>query len=281
MTGYGKSVLQLPTKKVTIEIKSLNSKNLDLNTRIPSYYKEKDLDVRKRLAKSLMRGKVDFSIYVEMTSGETQTAINKQVVAKYIEELKEISDGDSIHFLEIAMQLPDALKTIREEFDADEWLVISEGIDVAITEIVQYRKDEAFSLEADFKERIGNIQKGLVEIEKLDQERLEHVRTRLRKAIDELKVTIDENRFEQELIYYLEKLDINEEKVRLANHLEYFLKELSNEKSDGKKLGFIVQEIGREINTTGSKSNYATMQQVVVQMKNELEKIKEQVLNIL
>ena len=281
MTGYGKSVLQLPTKKVTIEIKSLNSKNLDLNTRMPSYYKEKDLDVRKRLAKSLMRGKVDFSIYVEMTSDETQTAINKEVVSSYIKELKTMADGDDVHFLKIAMELPDSLKTIREEFDEDEWKKISKGIDEAIAEIVQYRKDEAFSLEEDFKERIENIQKGLVEIEVLDKERLEHVRTRLRKAIDELKVTIDENRFEQELIYYLEKLDINEEKVRLANHLEYFLKELTHEKSDGKKLGFIVQEIGREINTTGSKSNYATMQQVVVQMKNELEKIKEQVLNIL
>ncbi|MFC2109076.1 YicC family protein [Bacteroidota bacterium] len=281
MTGYGKAVLQLPAKKVTIEIKSLNSKNLDLNTRIPSYYKEKDIEIRKRLAKSLMRGKVDFSIYVEMTAEETQTAINKPVVSKYIEELKEITTGKTVDFLKIAIQLPDALKTVREEFNAEEWKVISVGIDHAIAEIVQYRKDEAFSLEADFIERIENIQTYLKEIEKLDEERLDHVKARLRKAIDELKVTIDENRFEQELIYYLEKLDINEEKVRLANHLDYFLKELANENSDGKKLGFIVQEIGREINTTGSKSNYATMQQVVVQMKNELEKIKEQVLNIL
>jgi len=281
MTGYGKAVLQLPTKKVTIEIKSLNSKNLDLNTRMPGYYKEKDIEVRKKLAKFLIRGKVDFSIYVEMTAEETQTAINQPVVAKYIEELKEISDGEKVDFLKIAINLPDALKTIREEFNEEEWNEISVGIDTAIDQIVQYRKDEAFSLEADFKERITNIQKYLAEIEKLDEERLAHVKNRLRKAIDELKVTIDENRFEQELIYYLEKLDINEEKVRLANHLDYFLKELANEKSDGKKLGFIVQEIGREINTTGSKSNFATMQQVVVQMKNELEKIKEQVLNIL
>ena len=281
MTGYGKSVLQLPTKKVTIEIKSLNSKNLDLNTRIPSYYKEKDIEIRKRLAKALVRGKVDFSIYVEMTSDETQTSINKEVVTKYMEELATVTEGEKLDFLKIAMNLPDALKTVREEFNDDEWKEISKGIDEALSEIVQYRKDEAFSLEADFIERITNIQNYLVEIEKLDEERLDHVKARLRKAIDELKVTIDENRFEQELIYYLEKLDINEEKVRLANHLEYFLKELATDKSDGKKLGFIVQEIGREINTTGSKSNYATMQQVVVQMKNELEKIKEQVLNIL
>jgi uncharacterized protein (TIGR00255 family) len=281
MTGYGKAVLQLPTKKITIEVKSLNSKNLDLNTRMPSYYREKELGIRKQLASSLVRGKVDFSIYVEMTGEETQTVINKQVVGSYIKELKNLSEGSDIQFLEIAMRLPDALQTVREEINEDEWEQISVGISTAIEEIVKYRKDEAFSLEEDFRERIKNIQVALEEIERLDKERLDHVKQRLRKAIDELSVTIDENRFEQELIYYLEKLDINEEKVRLANHLAYFLEELNNEKSDGKKLGFIVQEIGREINTTGSKSNYATMQQVVVQMKNELEKIKEQVLNIL
>ena len=281
MTGYGKAILQLPTKKITIEVKSLNSKNLDLNTRMPSYYREKELGIRKQLAFSLVRGKVDFSIYVELTAEETQTVINKKVVGGYIKELKELSEGDEIQFLEIAMRLPDALQTVREEIDAMEWEQIAKGIDTAIVEIVQYRKDEAHSLEADFRERISNIKGFLAEVEKLDEERMEHVKLKLRKSIDELKVTIDENRFEQELIYYLEKLDINEEKVRLANHLDYFLEELNNEKSDGKKLGFIVQEIGREVNTTGSKSNYATMQQLVVQMKNELEKIKEQVLNIL
>jgi len=281
MTGYGKAVLQLPTKKITIEVKSLNSKNLDLNTRMPSYYREKELGIRKQLASSLIRGKVDFSIFVEMTGEETQTVINKQVVGGYIKELKELSVGEEIQFLDIAMRLPDALQTVREEIDASEWEQISIGIDTAIKELVQYRKDEAYSLEADFRERIANIKGFLVEVEKLDKERMQHVKQKLRKAIDELQVTIDENRFEQELIYYLEKLDINEEKVRLANHLDYFLEELDHTKSDGKKLGFIVQEIGREINTTGSKSNYASMQQIVVQMKNELEKIKEQVLNIL
>jgi uncharacterized protein (TIGR00255 family) len=281
MTGYGKAILQLPTKKITIEVKSLNSKNLDLNTRMPSYYREKELGIRKQLASSLVRGKVDFSIYVELTAEETQTVINKKVVGGYIKELKELSEGEEIQFLEIAMRLPDALQTVREEIDAMEWEQIAKGIDTAIGEIVQYRKDEAHSLEADFRERISNIKGFLAEVEKLDEERMEHVKLKLRKSIDELKVTIDENRFEQELIYYLEKLDINEEKVRLANHLDYFLEELNNDKSDGKKLGFIVQEIGREVNTTGSKSNYASMQQLVVQMKNELEKIKEQVLNIL
>lgn len=281
MTGYGKSVLQLPGKKITIEIKSLNSKNLDLNTRMPSYYKEKDIEIRKTLAKHLRRGKVDFSIFVEVTSDETQSAINKQVVAKYIKELQSIASGDEMQLLNIAMQLPDAMKTVREEFNNDEWKEIAAGIEQAVSDLVQYRKDEAESLDVDFRTRIANIKRYLTEVEALDEERLKHVKLRLRKSIDELQVTIDENRFEQELIYYLEKLDINEEKVRLANHLDYFLTELDKEESDGKKLGFIVQEIGREINTTGSKSNYATMQQVVVQMKNELEKIKEQILNIL
>ncbi|MGB2272771.1 MAG: YicC family protein [Flavicella sp.] len=281
MTGYGNAVLQLPSKKVTIEIKSLNSKNLDIHSRIPPYYKEKDIEIRKRLASSLVRGKVDFSIFVESTSETTQTSINKQVVGNYMEELKSISSGESIDFLKIAVELPDALKTVREEFDQEEWEQISGAIDIALSKIVQYRKDEALSLEEDFKTRIANIQALLVQVEELDVERLEHVKTRLKKAVSELQITIDENRFEQEVIYYLEKLDINEEKVRLANHLSYFLEELASPTSDGKKLGFIVQEIGREINTTGSKSNYASMQQLVVQMKNELEKIKEQVLNIL
>ncbi|MGB2128649.1 MAG: YicC family protein [Flavicella sp.] len=281
MTGYGNAVLQLPSKKVTIEIKSLNSKNLDIHSRIPPYYKEKDIEIRKRLASSLVRGKVDFSIFVESTSETTQTSINKQVVGNYMEELKSISPGESIDFLKIAVELPDALKTVREEFDQEEWEQISGAIDIALSKIVQYRKDEALSLEEDFKTRIANIQALLVQVEELDVERLEHVKTRLKKAVSELQITIDENRFEQEVIYYLEKLDINEEKVRLANHLSYFLEELASPTSDGKKLGFIVQEIGREINTTGSKSNYASMQQLVVQMKNELEKIKEQVLNIL
>lgn len=281
MTGYGKCVLHLPTKKVSIEIKSLNSKNLDLNTRMPAYYKEKEMEVRQKIARSLSRGKVDFSIYVETTSGASQTVINKGMVQSYIQELKAISSGDEIQFLEIAMRLPDALKVVREELNLEEWSQIVEGIDQALSEILQYRTDEARSLEVDFALRITNIQKQLEAVQALDEARLGNVKKRLRKALDELRISVDENRFEQELIYYLEKLDITEEKVRLANHLEYFSKEMASEHSDGKKLGFIVQEIGREINTIGSKSNDAELQQVVVQMKNELEKIKEQVLNIL
>lgn len=284
MTGYGKAVLQLPTKKVTIEIKSLNSKNLDLNVRIPSYYKEKELAVRKKLASALVRGKIDFSIYVEMTSDETSTKVNKSVVKQYIEQLRNTIDAErasDLVLLEMAIRMPDALTTEREELDENEWDLINQNIDIAITEIVQYRIDEAASLEVDFRERIANINTYLDEVKALDSDRVENVKTRLKKAIDDLKVDTDENRFEQELIYYLEKLDINEEKVRLANHLDYFLQTLASEDSNGKKLGFIVQEMGREINTTGSKANYAPMQKAVIQMKNELEQIKEQILNVL
>ena len=284
MTGYGKAVLQLPTKKVTIEIKSLNSKNLDLNVRIPSYYKEKELAVRKKLASALVRGKIDFSIYVEMTSDETSTKVNKSVVKQYVAQLRSTLNIDSVEdveLLKMAIRMPDALATEREELDENEWTLINKNIDIAITEIVQYRIDEAASLEVDFRERIANINTYLDEVKALDSDRVENVKTRLKKAIDDLKVDADENRFEQELIYYLEKLDINEEKVRLANHLDYFLQTLASEDSNGKKLGFIVQEMGREINTTGSKANYAPMQKAVIQMKNELEQIKEQILNVL
>jgi uncharacterized protein (TIGR00255 family) len=284
MTGYGKSVLQLPTKKVTIEIKTLNSKNLDLNVRVPSYYKEKELAVRKKLASGLVRGKIDFSIYVEMTADETTTIINKTVVNNYIQQLKNVlftENDNEVELLKMAVRMPDALKTEREELDENEWDLINNSIDEALKETIQYRVDEAASLEDDFKLRILNIKKYLDEVHALDEERLENVRERLQKSIDDLKVEIDQNRFEQELIYYLEKLDINEEKVRLGNHLEYFLQELDSNDSNGKKLGFIIQEIGREINTTGSKANYAPMQKSVIQMKNELEKVKEQILNVL
>jgi len=284
MTGYGKSVLHLSDKKVTIEIKSLNSKNLDLNVRIPSYYRVKELAVRKELASSLVRGKVDFSIYIEMTADETSTTVNKGVVTEYMQQLRNVvqtGSSNDVELLKMAVKMPDALKTEREELNEGEWAEINVKIKEAIKEIIQYRIDEAASLEDDFKLRIKNIQSFLEEVKSFDEARIEFVKERLNKAIDELKVTIDENRFEQELIYYLEKLDINEEKVRLANHLSYFYKELDTPDSNGKKLGFIVQEIGREVNTIGSKANFAPMQKAVIQMKNELEKIKEQILNVL
>jgi len=284
MTGYGKAVLQLPTKKITIEIKSLNSKNLDLNVRVPSYYKEKELEVRKKLASSLVRGKVDFSIFVEMTADETSTTLNHGAVKEYMQQLRSVlPEGvyDDVELLKMAVRMPDTLKTDREELDENEWHLINEKIAIAITEIVQYRIDEAASLEIDFKERIENIRTYLEEVKALDGDRVENVKIRLKKAIDDLQIDTDENRFEQELIYYLEKLDINEEKVRLANHLDYFLQTMSSGDSNGKKLGFIVQEMGREINTAGSKANFAPMQKAVIQMKNELEQIKEQILNVL
>ncbi len=284
MTGYGKSVLQLPTKKVTVEIKSLNSKNLDLNVRVPSYYREKELEVRKELASQLVRGKVDFSIFVEMTADETSTTVNRGVVSEYIQQLKNVvqtGSSDDVELLKMAVRMPDALKTEREELDENEWKEINAHVLKALEDIIQYRIDEAESLEADFILRIENIQKHLDEVRSMDEDRIEQVKIRLQKAISDLKVEVDANRFEQELIYYLEKLDINEEKVRLANHLDYFLTQLATPDSNGKKLGFIVQEIGREINTIGSKANYAPMQKSVIQMKNELEKIKEQILNVL
>ena len=279
MTGYGKSIVQIGSKKISLEIKSLNSKNLDINTRFPGVYKEKEIDVRKIIANHLVRGKVDMSFYIETTSEETSTKINKEVVSNYIKQLEAIHKEDDI--LSIAMRLPDVLKTEREELDDKEWTAIEKAIEIAIKDIVQYRIDEAASLEEDFKERILNIRKYLEEVKALDADRIKNVKIRLQKAINDLQVTTDENRFEQELIYYLEKLDINEEKVRLENHLNYFLETLATPDSNGKKLGFIVQEMGREINTTGSKANFAPMQKAVIQMKNELEQIKEQILNVL
>ena len=279
MTGYGKSVIQLDTKKITLEIKSLNSKNLDINTRFPSIYREKEIEIRRLIARELDRGKVDMSFYIESTTTETSTKINTGIVANYIEQLETI--GKEADILSIAMRLPDVLKTEREELDDEEWGVIKSGIVEAIKSLQVYRSSEGKELKNDFENRIETLIDKLEKVMLLDSERLDEVRTRLKKAISELEQTVDENRFEQELIYYLEKLDITEEKVRLNNHLSYFLSELNSNDSNGKKLGFISQEMGREINTIGSKANYAPMQKLVVEMKDELEKIKEQLLNVL
>ncbi|MCL6296322.1 YicC/YloC family endoribonuclease [Jejuia spongiicola] len=281
MTGYGKSVLQLPTKKITVELKSLNSKNLDLNARMPSIYREKELAIRKLLAKKLERGKIDFSIYVETTAEDTSTQINAPVVKQYINQLKNVVEGNDVDFLKMAVRFPDALNTVREEIDENEWKHIEAEIENAITGLNQHRLNEGEVLELDFNNRINNIGEILEEIIKIDPERVEAVRERLLKGVEDLKEKYDENRFEQELVYYIEKFDITEEKVRLKNHLNYFTECLNSKDSNGKKLGFISQEMGREINTIGSKSNYAPMQQLVVQMKDELEKIKEQLLNVL
>ena len=281
MTGYGKSVLQLPTKKVTIELKSLNSKNLDLNARMPSIYREKELAIRKILADKLVRGKVDFSIYVEATAEDTSTQINTPVVKQYIEQLKNVVDGDDMDMLKMAVRFPDALNTVREEINENEWKSIEAEIHHAIEDLNNYRLNEGKVLEIDFNNRIVTINELLDKVIAMDPERVEGVRERLLKGVEELREKYDENRFEQELVYYIEKFDITEEKVRLKNHLNYFTESINSKDSNGKKLGFISQEMGREINTIGSKSNYAPMQQLVVEMKDELEKIKEQLLNVL
>ena len=281
MTGYGKSVIQLPTKKITVEIKSLNSKNLDLNTRVPSSYREKELEIRKLISKSLVRGKVDFNLYVEITGEKTNAKVNESVVKQYMNQLKNISSVAELELLKMAVRMPDSMKIEREEINTDEFKSILEGVSEALTAINLYRSDEGEVLENDFNIRIKNISKLLIKVIAVDSDRMTIVKDRLRKAIEDLKEVIDENRFEQELIYYLEKYDITEEKVRLENHLNYFNEALNSSDSNGKKIGFICQEIGREINTIGSKSNHAPMQQLVVQMKDELEKIKEQSLNVL
>ena len=281
MTGFGKYVVQLPSKKITIEIKSLNSKSLDLNARIPSTYREKELDLRKIIASSLERGKVDFGLYMESTGDETSSVINEVVVKSYMKQLRAIAEGDDVKLLEMAVRLPDALKTERDDIDEMEYEAILEALKNALKEINIFRSEEGHVLEKDFLERIATLNRLLDEVKAMDTDRLSMVRDRLEKAVADLKTDLDSNRFEQELIYYLEKYDITEEKVRLANHLNYFATALKSDDSNGKKLGFISQEIGREINTIGSKANYAPMQQLVVQMKDELEKIKEQMLNVL
>lgn len=281
MTGYGKEILQLPSKNITIEIKSLNSKGLDIYTRIPPAYREKEMELRELISKSLGRGKIDFSIFVEVSGENSSAGLNQSVIRSYIKQLSEIVDGDQVELLKMAVRMPDALKTDVDEIDEEEYRALLAGVERALTAINQFRSDEGKVLELDFVQRIDSISRLLTEVEKVDVQRIPEVRERLQKAVSDLKEEIDQNRFEQELIYYLEKFDITEEKVRLKNHLDYFKKTLNTEESNGKKLGFITQEIGREINTIGSKANHAEMQQLVVQMKDELEKIKEQSLNVL
>lgn len=282
MTGFGKATLQLPTKKITVEIKSLNSKGLDLNTRMPSVFREMELGLRNQLSARLERGKIDFSLYIEATGEETSSKINVPIVRGYINQMKAvIPNADETELMKMAVRMPDALKTERDEIDENEWNEIQKVINEALENMAQFRKDEGSSLEKEFQLRIGNINKLMDEAVSYDAERVETVKIRLRTALDELKENVDENRFEQELIFYLEKYDITEEKVRLGNHLNYFLETVNGNEANGRKLGFITQEMGREINTMGSKSNHTEMQKLVVMMKDELEKIKEQVLNVL
>lgn len=281
MTGFGKHVVQLPTKKITVELKSLNSKSLDLNARMPPAYREKELELRKIIASALLRGKIDFGLYLEITGDETSTEVNEAVVKQYIKQLRSIADGDDLRLMEMALRLPDTLKTDRDDIDKEEYKGILEALNEALKEIQNFRSEEGRMLEKDFAARLDTLKSLLQKVMDMDPERLGAIRERLNKAVADLKVDVDANRFEQELIYYLEKFDITEEKVRLENHLNYFKETMNSADSNGKKLAFISQEIGREINTIGSKANFAPMQQLVVQMKDELEKIKEQMLNVL
>ena len=281
MTGFGKHVLQLPGKKITVELKTLNSKNLDINARVPQAYREKELIFRNTIAQSLERGKIDFGLYVEANGDAASSRINEAVVRDYMEQLGRIVEGNELRLLEMALRLPDTLRTEKEEIDPEEFMKIEEALLQALEGVNAFRSEEGKALEADFSSRISAIEGYLDEVEALDRDRLAGVRQRLEKAVADLRETADPNRFEQELIYYLEKYDITEEKVRLSKHLEYFVNTMGSGQSNGKKLGFICQEIGREINTIGSKANDAPMQRVVVQMKDELEKIKEQILNVL
>ena len=282
MTGYGKVVLELNSKTVRIEIKSLNSKSLDLNVRMPNDYRPKELELRKIIGSRLKRGKIDVSFYVDIEKAKNPTKINTPIVKNYMDQLSNISGGGrNLDLLRMAIKMPDSISAEKEEIDEQEWSLIINGAEDALNKIENYRKDEGKALYSDFSNRLNNIKSLLKKAVEIDPERIKKVRERLTKSVLELKEKIDQNRFEQELIYYIEKLDINEEKIRLDNHLDYFFKTLNQNQSNGKKLGFIAQEIGREINTIGSKANYAPMQKIVVQMKDELEKIKEQLLNVL
>lgn len=287
MTGFGKVTAELPTKKVTIEIKALNSKQLDLSTRIPSIYKEKEMQIRSRLLQTLERGKVDFAIYIEYIGKEASSQINQEAVMSYFAQLKELSDKLGISApsswdeLQLVLRMPDVIKTDPVEVDEDEWNVVKQAIDEAIQHLCDFRIQEGAMLQKLFTQKVSNIAALLNDVEPYEKERIEKIKGRILDNLEKLAVDYDKNRFEQEMIYYIEKLDVNEEKNRLDNHLKYFLETMETGHGQGKKLGFIAQEMGREINTLGSKSNHADMQKIVVRMKDELEQIKEQVLNVL
>jgi uncharacterized protein (TIGR00255 family) len=287
MTGYGKAVNSLPDKRITVEIKTLNSKNIDLNLRIPSLLRQLELPLRQLITKTLSRGKVDFTIQIEQTGVTASSKLNLEVLENYMKQMAQLegvlfaNSGHKMKLLEIATRFPDVFSQETSEMTAEELVVVQEIAVKALAAVQDFRSEEGRALESEFSKRIKNINALLAHVIIEDQDRIAAVRTRLEKAVAEIAEKVDQNRFEQELIYYLEKYDITEEKVRLENHLSYFQETMSLADSQGKKLAFICQEIGREINTIGSKANHAAMQQMVVQMKDELEKIKEQLLNVL
>lgn len=280
MTGFGKAIGQISGKKITVEIRSLNSKGLDLNARVASIFREKELDLRKMVGAALKRGKIDISVYAEVTGIESAASINMDLAKAYLSQLTELErEADTKSDLVAAvMRMPDVMSSGREELSKEEWIFLQDLVKEAIEKLVEFRTQEGASIALDYEERLKAIEAAMQGIEPHEGARLDAVRERLNKGLE--GVEVDSNRYEQEVIFYIEKLDINEEKVRLINHIKYF-RETMQEAGSGKKLGFIAQEIGREINTLGSKSNYAPMQQYVVQMKDELEKIKEQVGNTL
>lgn len=286
MTGFGKSTTELNKRKVTVEIKSLNSKQLDLSVRMPNLYKENEMAVRNLLSRELERGKVDFLIYIENIGTETSSQINHNLVEGYYNQIKTSAEKLGVDtpsdWFQVLLRLPDVLKYEAQEVDEEEWNSVLKVIGEAINQLKAFRKQEGMMLEKLFEEKIDNISKLLGDIEPYEAERVDKIKVRISEALQKIEdFDYDKNRFEQEMIYHIEKLDINEEKSRLTNHLKYFVETMKSGSGQGKKLGFIAQEIGREVNTMGSKSNHAEMQQIVVRMKDELEQIKEQVLNVL
>ena len=287
MTGFGKAVCEISGKKINVEIKSLNSKQFDMSLRIPFIYKEKELELRNELSSALIRGKVDLAINIESSVPDRITQLNTPVIENYYGQLNALSQKLDINtntdFLRIILTLPDSIKSEQPEFDESEWANVKQCVFEAIESINGSRTREGALLETDIKEKAQTILELLCQIEPLEQQRLDRIKTRIRESIEEIvsKANIDENRFEQELIYYIEKFDVSEEKVRLKNHIDYFFETIKNEEVAGKLLGFITQEMGREINTLGSKANDADIQKLVIKMKDELEKIKEQTLNVL
>ena len=285
MTGYGKSETDFNNKKITVEIKSLNGKQFDINMRIPPIYRDKEIEIRNKLFQNIERGKVDFIIYIDYCDKIPTGKINRSAVESYCEEIKLIAQTLKIEepadWFSVLMRLPDTIKTETAVLDDEEWKIVIQTIDDALKALCQFRVQEGEMLEKVFIEKIRNIGLLSKEIDKYDSDRIEKIKNKIQESFRKLEFACDENRFEQELVYYMEKLDISEEKTRLSNHLNYFSETMTNEKNQGRKLGFIVQEIGREINTLGSKSNNADMQKIVVQMKDELEQVKEQILNVL
>lgn len=285
MTGYGKAVGEYEGRKIAVEVKSLNSKQLDLLTRIPAVYKEKEMALRNELAQVVERGKVEFTISVENVAGEMALKLNTTVAEAYYKQVSDLAQRLGVNppsdWIDTLLRIPDVFKTETQELNDAEWAVVSKTMQSAIEAFNEFRVQEGESLACMFRQKLENIARYLEEVEVFEKERVEKIKTRLRENLESLEVDYNKDRFEQELIFYIEKLDVSEEKVRLRNHLKYFAETMAQDTSNGKKLGFIAQEMGREINTLGSKSNHAEMQILVVKMKDELEQIKEQVLNVL